>query len=99
MYVKYTNSYYILYPAMIYCNLLRKLDAEDENFQQKWRIENNEQKKQRQVCRTNTIEDASQVFLQACKESPVVLLSLSHVQANMQLLYFIIQSMKMFHYL
>ena len=57
---------------MIYCNLLGKCDAEDKNFQKKWRIENNEQKKQKQICRKNTIEDAAQVFLQACKESLVV---------------------------
>ena len=39
--------------------LLRKRDAEDKNFQQKV---SSKQKKQKQICRKNTIECASQVF-------------------------------------
>ena len=34
----------------------------EKKIQQTWRKENNEQ---RQICRTNTIEGASQLFLQA----------------------------------
>ena len=55
-----------------------------ETENNKKRKENNEQKEQGQICRTNTIESVSQVFLQACKEGSdyICFFLLCHEQAN-----------------